>query len=120
MGRARGDKVKFDPDRIVMSGGATGANETIMFCLADRGDAFLVPTPYYPAYVLVPSVFLGYRSNLYFVFFINDYVSFRNITKNLYFSIANGYIKSGEGEDNSTKELNANTKTPNTNETQLQ
>ncbi|KAF7138984.1 hypothetical protein RHSIM_Rhsim07G0010900 [Rhododendron simsii] len=50
MGRVRGDKVKFDPDRIVMSGGATGANETIMFCLADPGDAFLVPTPYYPAF----------------------------------------------------------------------
>lgn len=52
MGRVRGDRVKFDPNRIVMSGGATGANETIMFCLADPGDAFLVPTPYYPAYIL--------------------------------------------------------------------
>lgn len=50
MGRVRGDRVKFDPNRIVMSGGATGANETIMFCLADHGDAFLVPTPYYPAF----------------------------------------------------------------------
>ncbi|GMP43637.1 hypothetical protein CsSME_00012919 [Camellia sinensis var. sinensis] len=51
MGRVRGGRVKFDPNRIVMSGGATGANETIMFCLADRGDAFLVPSPYYPAFV---------------------------------------------------------------------
>ncbi|KAG9135432.1 hypothetical protein Leryth_007197 [Lithospermum erythrorhizon] len=50
MGKVRGDRVKFDPDRIVMAGGATGANETIMFCLADRGDAFLVPSPYYPAF----------------------------------------------------------------------
>ena len=52
MGRVRGGRVTFDPDRIVMSGGATGANELIMFCLADPGDAVLVPSPYYPAYVL--------------------------------------------------------------------
>ncbi|KAL3743010.1 hypothetical protein ACJRO7_018333 [Eucalyptus globulus] len=50
MGRVRGDKVRFDPDRIVMSGGATGAHELITFCLADPGDAFLVPTPYYPGF----------------------------------------------------------------------
>ncbi|KAF8413229.1 hypothetical protein HHK36_001205 [Tetracentron sinense] len=50
MGRARGGRVTFDPDRIVMSGGATGANELIAFCLADPGDAFLVPSPYYPAF----------------------------------------------------------------------
>ncbi|KAL6982064.1 acetyl-coenzyme A synthetase 2 [Sarracenia purpurea var. burkii] len=50
MERVRGGRVKFDPDRIVMSGGATGAGELIMFCLADTGDAFLVPTPYYPAF----------------------------------------------------------------------
>lgn len=49
MGRARGNKVTFDPDNIVMSGGATGAAETISFCIADPGDAFLVPSPYYPA-----------------------------------------------------------------------
>lgn len=50
MEKARGERVRFDPDRIVMSGGATGANETIMFCLADPGDAFLIPSPYYPAF----------------------------------------------------------------------
>ncbi|KAJ7951193.1 1-aminocyclopropane-1-carboxylate synthase 1 [Quillaja saponaria] len=50
MGRVRGNRVQFDPDRIVMGGGATGANELIMFCLADPGDAFLVPSPYYPAF----------------------------------------------------------------------
>ncbi|CAA2934989.1 1-aminocyclopropane-1-carboxylate synthase 1 [Olea europaea subsp. europaea] len=49
MGKVRGGRVTFDPDRIVMAGGATGANELIMFCLADPGDAFLVPSPYYPA-----------------------------------------------------------------------
>ncbi|PIA34285.1 hypothetical protein AQUCO_03800106v1 [Aquilegia coerulea] len=50
MGRTRGNKVTFDPNNIVMSGGATGAAETISFCIADPGDAFLVPTPYYPAF----------------------------------------------------------------------
>lgn len=51
MSKVRGGRVRFDPDRILMSGGATGANELIMFCLVDPGDAFLVPSPYYPAYV---------------------------------------------------------------------
>ncbi|KAF7826099.1 1-aminocyclopropane-1-carboxylate synthase 1-like [Senna tora] len=50
MSKVRGGRVKFDADRIVMSGGATGANELLMFCLADPGDAFLIPTPYYAAY----------------------------------------------------------------------
>ncbi|KAG8476802.1 hypothetical protein CXB51_030680 [Gossypium anomalum] len=50
MGKVRGDRVKFDPDRIVMSGGATGAHEMVAFCLADPGEAFLVPTPYYPGF----------------------------------------------------------------------
>ncbi|EOA37929.1 hypothetical protein CARUB_v10009396mg [Capsella rubella] len=50
MGKARGGRVTFDPERVVMSGGATGANETIMFCLADPGDVFLIPSPYYAAF----------------------------------------------------------------------
>nr|BCS80017.1 1-aminocyclopropane-1-carboxylic acid synthase [Delphinium grandiflorum] len=50
MARTRGNKVTFNPDNIVMSGGATGAAETISFCIADPGDAFLVPSPYYPAF----------------------------------------------------------------------
>ncbi|KAH8513369.1 hypothetical protein Peur_057180 [Populus x canadensis] len=50
MEKVRGNKVTFDPDRIVMNGGATGAHETIAFCLADPGEAFLVPTPYYPGF----------------------------------------------------------------------
>ncbi|XP_068651078.1 1-aminocyclopropane-1-carboxylate synthase-like [Aristolochia californica] len=49
MEKVRGGKAKFDPDRVVMGGGATGASETVAFCLADPGDAFLVPSPYYPA-----------------------------------------------------------------------
>ncbi|KAL7158812.1 hypothetical protein ABFS83_02G167900 [Erythranthe nasuta] len=50
MAKARGGRVSFDPNRIVMAGGATGANELLMFCLADPGDGFLVPSPYYPAF----------------------------------------------------------------------
>lgn len=50
MGQVRGWKARFDPDRVVMSGGATGAQETLAFCLANPGEAFLVPTPYYPGY----------------------------------------------------------------------
>lgn len=50
MGKVRRNRASFDPDRIVMSGGATGAHEMIAFCLADPGDAFLVPTPYYPGF----------------------------------------------------------------------
>lgn len=50
MEKARGGRVRFDPERIIMSGGATGANEMIIFCLADPGDGFLVPSPYYPGF----------------------------------------------------------------------
>lgn len=53
MAKVRGDRVVYDPSRIVMSGGATGAHELVTFCLADPGDAFLVPTPYYAGYVIV-------------------------------------------------------------------
>ena len=63
MSKARGGRVKFDPDRVVMAGGATGANETVMFCLANPGDAFLVPSPYYPAYETV----------LYYIFMLIVY-----------------------------------------------
>lgn len=48
MSEIRGNKVRFDPNHIVLTAGATSANETLMFCLAEPGDAFLLPTPYYP------------------------------------------------------------------------
>ncbi|TXG48432.1 hypothetical protein EZV62_027726 [Acer yangbiense] len=50
MSKARDGTVTFDPQRVVMAGGATGANELITFCIADPGDAFLLPSPYYPAF----------------------------------------------------------------------
>jgi len=51
MAEIRGNKVTFDPNHIVLTAGATSANETLMFCLAEEGDAFLLPTPYYPGCV---------------------------------------------------------------------
>lgn len=48
MEQIRGDRVKFDPERVVLTAGATAANELLTFILADPGDALLVPTPYYP------------------------------------------------------------------------
>ncbi|CAI0464341.1 unnamed protein product [Linum tenue] len=50
MSEIRGNKVKFDPNNLVLTAGATSANETLIFCLADPGDAFLLPTPYYPGF----------------------------------------------------------------------
>ncbi|GLT46841.1 hypothetical protein SLA2020_205710 [Shorea laevis] len=50
MAEIRGNKVTFDPNRMVLTAGATSANETLMFCLADAGDAFLLPIPYYPGF----------------------------------------------------------------------
>lgn len=50
MAEIRGNKVRFDSNKLVLTAGATSANETLMFCLADPGDAFLLPTPYYPGF----------------------------------------------------------------------
>ncbi|XP_057806823.1 1-aminocyclopropane-1-carboxylate synthase 3-like [Salvia miltiorrhiza] len=50
MTEIRGNKVRFDPNNIVLTAGATSANETLIFCLADPADAFLLPTPYYPGF----------------------------------------------------------------------
>nr|AAB69137.1 1-aminocyclopropane-1-carboxylate synthase [Pisum sativum]AAD04198.1 1-aminocyclopropane-1-carboxylate synthase [Pisum sativum] len=50
MAEIRGNKVTFDPNHIVLTAGATSANETLMFCLAEKGEAFLLPTPYYPGF----------------------------------------------------------------------
>ncbi|KAK6151902.1 hypothetical protein DH2020_014537 [Rehmannia glutinosa] len=50
MEQIRGGRAKFDPDRVVITAGATAANELLTFILADPGDALLVPTPYYPGF----------------------------------------------------------------------
>ncbi|XP_076923549.1 1-aminocyclopropane-1-carboxylate synthase 3-like [Bidens hawaiensis] len=50
MSEIRGNTVSFDANNLVLTAGATSANETLMFCLANPGDAFLIPTPYYPGF----------------------------------------------------------------------
>ncbi|KAL2930221.1 1-aminocyclopropane-1-carboxylate synthase 7 [Bienertia sinuspersici] len=50
MEQIRGGKAKFDYNRIVLTAGATAANELLTFIIADPGDALLVPTPYYPGF----------------------------------------------------------------------
>ncbi|XP_052623358.1 1-aminocyclopropane-1-carboxylate synthase 3-like [Lactuca sativa] len=50
MEEIRGKRVRMDPNKIVLTAGSTSANETLIFCLAEPGDAFLIPTPYYPGY----------------------------------------------------------------------
>ncbi|KAI4337095.1 hypothetical protein L6164_015549 [Bauhinia variegata] len=50
MAKIRGNKIKFAPNKLVLTAGATPANETLMFCLAEPGEAFLLPTPYYPGF----------------------------------------------------------------------
>ena len=40
--------VSFNPSQIVLTAGASSALEILSFCLADTGNAFLVPSPYYP------------------------------------------------------------------------
>ena len=48
MSEIRGNRVTFDPNHLVLTAGATSANETLIFCLTEPGEAFLLPTPYYP------------------------------------------------------------------------
>ncbi|XP_043710963.1 1-aminocyclopropane-1-carboxylate synthase 3-like [Telopea speciosissima] len=50
MAELRGYKVSFEPKKLVLTAGSTSANETLMFCLAEPGEAFLLPTPYYPGF----------------------------------------------------------------------
>uniref|UniRef100_A0ACD5ZNN6 Uncharacterized protein n=1 Tax=Avena sativa TaxID=4498 RepID=A0ACD5ZNN6_AVESA len=44
------DSVSFDPSQMVITSGATPAMEILSFCIADPGNAFLVPSPYYPGW----------------------------------------------------------------------
>ncbi|KAL4582091.1 hypothetical protein LXL04_006631 [Taraxacum kok-saghyz] len=50
MSDIRGSTVTFDPKNLVLTAGATSASETLVFCVANPGDAFLIPTPYYPGF----------------------------------------------------------------------
>lgn len=51
MTEVMGRKVSFDPSQVVLTTGATPALEILSFCLADHGNALLVPAPYYPGYI---------------------------------------------------------------------
>ncbi|KAJ3672488.1 hypothetical protein LUZ60_007209 [Juncus effusus] len=42
--------VSFNPSQIVLTSGATPAMEILSWTLADPGNAFLVPSPYYPGW----------------------------------------------------------------------
>ncbi|KAF8413064.1 hypothetical protein HHK36_001040 [Tetracentron sinense] len=48
MSQVMGRTVSFNPSQVVLTAGATPAIEILSFCLADTGNAFLVPSPYYP------------------------------------------------------------------------
>lgn len=45
-----GGRVSFNPSQVLLTSGATPAIEILCFCLADPGNAFLIPTPYYPGF----------------------------------------------------------------------
>lgn len=42
--------ISLNPSNLVLTSGATPAVEILCFCLADHGDAFLIPAPYYPGF----------------------------------------------------------------------
>lgn len=42
------DNLVFNPSQMVLTASATSAIEMLSFCLADAGNAFLVPSPYDP------------------------------------------------------------------------
>lgn len=54
MSQVVGNSISFIPSQLVFTTGVTSAIETLCFCIADPGHAFLVPTPYYPGYLFIP------------------------------------------------------------------
>ncbi|KAF7828348.1 putative aminotransferase ACS10 [Senna tora] len=48
MSQVMENSVSFNPSQMVLTAGATSAIEILSFCLADGGNAFLVPTPHSP------------------------------------------------------------------------
>ncbi len=41
-----GKQVMFDPANVIITAGLSAAIEMLVFCLAQPGDAILIPTPY--------------------------------------------------------------------------
>lgn len=50
MSQVMENPVLFNPSQVVLTTGATPALEILSFCLADSGNAFLVPTPHSPGF----------------------------------------------------------------------
>ncbi|MED6220722.1 hypothetical protein PIB30_047599 [Stylosanthes scabra] len=50
MSQAVNNSVFFDPSQMVLPSGVDPAIEILSFCLADYGNAFLVPTPHSPSF----------------------------------------------------------------------
>ncbi|CAN6842803.1 unnamed protein product [Brassica oleracea] len=50
MSRIMEGNVSFDPSNMVITAGGTPAVEVLAFCLADHGNAFIIPSPYYPGF----------------------------------------------------------------------
>ncbi|KAJ7952420.1 1-aminocyclopropane-1-carboxylate synthase [Quillaja saponaria] len=50
MSQAMEKSVSLNPSQMVLTAGATAAIEMLSFCLADTGNAFLVPTPHSPGF----------------------------------------------------------------------
>ncbi|XP_065858074.1 probable aminotransferase ACS10 [Euphorbia lathyris] len=48
MSRITNNVVSFNPSQMVLTTGTAPAIEMLSFCIADAGNAFLVPTPYHP------------------------------------------------------------------------
>ncbi|KAG0564582.1 hypothetical protein KC19_8G122800 [Ceratodon purpureus] len=50
MGMVMGGRVKFEPSQMVLTAGATPTTEILAFSLAQPGEAFLIPSPYYSGF----------------------------------------------------------------------
>lgn len=73
--------VSFDPSQIVLTCGATPAMEILSFCIADQGNAFLVPSPYYPGSLSLSVLYIyGFALAVTISFFL--WVSFGSECKN--------------------------------------
>ncbi|CAI5478849.1 unnamed protein product [Closterium sp. Yama58-4] len=46
------ESIKIDPDRLVITSGVTAAVGLLAHVLADAGDSFIVPTPFYPGFTV--------------------------------------------------------------------
>ncbi len=56
----RTDNIDIDPDRIMVTTGATGALMTLLGCFTDPGDEYLMPDPCYPCNRHLVALFDGH------------------------------------------------------------